>query len=258
MTMRSHSRHGRDDVAHGGGDRCRLRGPAHGRHLGAFRPPGGAGRARRRPAWPRCAAGKCPSSRPDWTSWWPRASLARHPALYGLGRRGGARAPSSCSCACRRHRVTTGRPTCPTWSRRRKKSGAQLMPGAIVVNKSTVPVGSATMVEEVIGRPDVRVVSNPEFLREGSAVQDSLHPDRLVVGADDAQGGRSGRRFVRRHRCAPHRHRCHHVRDDQVRLQRLLGHQAELRQCRRRPLRRGGSRRTRCDARTGVRQAHRF
>jgi UDPglucose 6-dehydrogenase len=68
-----------------------------------------------------------------------------------------------------------------------KEVGEQLMPGAIVVNKSTVPVGSATMVEEVIGRPDVRVVSNPEFLREGSAVQDSLHPDRLVVGADDAQ-----------------------------------------------------------------------
>ncbi len=68
-----------------------------------------------------------------------------------------------------------------------KEVGEHLMPGAIVVNKSTVPVGSATMVEEVIGRPDVRVVSNPEFLREGSAVQDSLHPDRLVVGADDAQ-----------------------------------------------------------------------
>ena len=60
-------------------------------------------------------------------------------------------------------------------------------PGAIVVNKSTVPVGSATMVEQVIGRPDIRVVSNPEFLREGTAVRDSLHPDRLVVGGDDTQ-----------------------------------------------------------------------
>jgi UDPglucose 6-dehydrogenase len=68
-----------------------------------------------------------------------------------------------------------------------KEVGPFLEPGAIVVNKSTVPVGSATLVEQVIGRPDIRVVSNPEFLREGTAVRDSLHPDRLVVGADDAQ-----------------------------------------------------------------------
>jgi UDPglucose 6-dehydrogenase len=68
-----------------------------------------------------------------------------------------------------------------------KEVGAHLEPGAIVVNKSTVPVGSATFVEQVIGRHDISVVSNPEFLREGSAVQDSLHPDRLIVGADDTQ-----------------------------------------------------------------------
>ncbi len=68
-----------------------------------------------------------------------------------------------------------------------KDIATHLEPGAIVVNKSTVPVGSATTVEQVIGRPDVGVVSNPEFLREGSAVLDSLSPDRIVVGADDAQ-----------------------------------------------------------------------
>lgn len=56
---------------------------------------------------------------------------------------------------------------------------------AIVVNKSTVPVGSTKVVERALKRPDVRVVSNPEFLREGSAVQDFLKPDRVVVGADD-------------------------------------------------------------------------
>ena len=68
-----------------------------------------------------------------------------------------------------------------------KEIAAHLEPGAIVVNKSTVPVGSATMVEQVIGRPDIGVVSNPEFLREGTAVLDSLNPDRIVVGADDPQ-----------------------------------------------------------------------
>ncbi len=55
----------------------------------------------------------------------------------------------------------------------------------IIVNKSTVPVGSTLVVERVLGRSDVTVVSNPEFLREGTAVPDSLHPERIVVGADD-------------------------------------------------------------------------
>ncbi|HUA96347.1 MAG TPA: UDP-glucose/GDP-mannose dehydrogenase family protein, partial [Acidimicrobiales bacterium] len=63
----------------------------------------------------------------------------------------------------------------------------RLAPGAVVVNKSTVPVGTALLVERVTGRADITVGSNPEFLREGTAVQDSLHPDRLVVGADDRQ-----------------------------------------------------------------------
>ncbi|MEM9037339.1 MAG: UDP-glucose/GDP-mannose dehydrogenase family protein [Actinomycetota bacterium] len=56
---------------------------------------------------------------------------------------------------------------------------------AIVVNKSTVPVGSTRVVERALGRPDVSVVSNPEFLREGSAVHDFFQPDRIVIGADD-------------------------------------------------------------------------
>lgn len=60
---------------------------------------------------------------------------------------------------------------------------------AIVVNKSTVPVGSARVVERVLRRPDVRVVSNPEFLREGSAIDDFLKPDRVVIGCDDRAAG---------------------------------------------------------------------
>ncbi len=69
--------------------------------------------------------------------------------------------------------------------------------GAIVVNKSTVPVGSTTHVERLLARSDVKVVSNPEFLREGSAIHDCLHPDRIVVGADDqAAAARVGELFA--------------------------------------------------------------
>ncbi|CAA9279088.1 MAG: UDP-glucose 6-dehydrogenase [uncultured Acidimicrobiales bacterium] len=63
--------------------------------------------------------------------------------------------------------------------------GPLLAPECIVVNKSTVPVGSTRVVEEVLGRDDVSVVSNPEFMREGSAVHDFLNPDRIVIGSHD-------------------------------------------------------------------------
>jgi UDPglucose 6-dehydrogenase len=62
---------------------------------------------------------------------------------------------------------------------------------AIVVNKSTVPVGTMERVRSIINRPGVRVVSNPEFLREGTALGDSLRPDRIVVGAEDREAANS-------------------------------------------------------------------
>ncbi len=64
----------------------------------------------------------------------------------------------------------------------------------VLVTKSTVPIGSgrwlASMIEDTLdanhrGEAHFAVVSNPEFLREGSAVQDFLHPDRVVLGSDD-------------------------------------------------------------------------
>ncbi len=65
-----------------------------------------------------------------------------------------------------------------------------LRPGTVVVNKSTVPVGSTARVARVLAEAgavsDVGVASNPEFLREGTAVRDFLHPNRIVIGADDA------------------------------------------------------------------------
>jgi UDPglucose 6-dehydrogenase len=60
----------------------------------------------------------------------------------------------------------------------------ELPPDCVVVNKSTVPVGTAQRTAELLDRSDVAVVSNPEFLREGSAVHDFMHPDRIVVGCD--------------------------------------------------------------------------
>jgi UDPglucose 6-dehydrogenase len=66
----------------------------------------------------------------------------------------------------------------------------------VVVNKSTVPVGSAYYVSTLVGEgideaggqgAEFRIASNPEFLREGSAVHDSLFPDRLVVGTDSRE-----------------------------------------------------------------------
>jgi len=60
---------------------------------------------------------------------------------------------------------------------------------AIIVNKSTVPVGSTRLVEQLVERSDITVVSNPEFLREGTAVNDFLNPDRIIIGADDQAAG---------------------------------------------------------------------
>src|SRR2546425_2944446 len=62
----------------------------------------------------------------------------------------------------------------------------------VIVNKSTVPVGTGEFVREVIERHQIQpvpfdVVSNPEFLREGSAIEDTLRPDRIVIGAPTQQ-----------------------------------------------------------------------
>jgi UDPglucose 6-dehydrogenase len=67
---------------------------------------------------------------------------------------------------------------------------------AVIINKSTVPVGSGDVVTRIIRnnlkRPEVpfAVVSNPEFLREGSAVQDFQNPDRVVLGSTDEEAAR--------------------------------------------------------------------
>jgi UDPglucose 6-dehydrogenase len=63
-----------------------------------------------------------------------------------------------------------------------------IRPGTVVVTKSTVPVGTGDEIERILreeGVSDVSVASNPEFLREGAAIADFKHPDRIVVGAED-------------------------------------------------------------------------
>ncbi len=73
--------------------------------------------------------------------------------------------------------------------------GRHLTSPKIVIDKSTVPVGTADRVREAIAEElkargvDIKfsVVSNPEFLKEGAAVEDFMRPDRIVIGADDAE-----------------------------------------------------------------------
>lgn len=58
-------------------------------------------------------------------------------------------------------------------------------PDSVIVVKSTVPVGTCQRIEGLLARADLLVASNPEFLREGSALRDFMEPDRIVVGASD-------------------------------------------------------------------------
>ena len=73
----------------------------------------------------------------------------------------------------------------------------------VVVNKSTVPVGTARQVARIISGinpgASFAVASNPEFLREGAAINDFMRPDRVVLGADSE----SGRRDPARHLPSP-------------------------------------------------------
>lgn len=85
----------------------------------------------------------------------------------------------------------------------------------VVVNKSTVPVGTADQVQQVLteqlvqrgfaadaaqrcqqGQPDFTVVSNPEFLKEGAAINDFMRPNRIVIGLDDSPAGRQAHAYM--------------------------------------------------------------
>src|SRR6516165_853131 len=118
-----------------------------------------------------CATATFPYSSQTSTAWSPPTCA-----------RGGSISPPTC-------RSRSPRPTpCSSPSARRR--GAAAVSGfTVVVTKSTVPVGTGDEVERIMSetRPDadLAVVSNPEFLREGAAIQDFKHPDRIVVGTAD-------------------------------------------------------------------------
>ncbi|MFC6487904.1 UDP-glucose dehydrogenase family protein [Nitratireductor sp. GCM10026969] len=97
--------------------------------------------------------------------------------------------------------ITVGTPSAPTGGidlthvfSAARQIAPHLKRGAVIVIKSTVVVGTAQRVREMIARErgafDIRVASNPEFLREGSAMRDFAEPDRIVLGADDARSRR--------------------------------------------------------------------
>ena len=111
----------------------------------------------------------------------------RPPRAGGRGRRGVHR---------RRHAVAARRRPCRSQLclPAAREIAAALDGFTVVVTKSTVPVGTGDEVERIIreARPDAdfAVVSNPEFLREGAAIQDFKRPDRIVVGTETSAPAR--------------------------------------------------------------------
>jgi len=75
---------------------------------------------------------------------------------------------------------------------------ANAKPGDVIVGKSTVPVGTAARLAEQLAAvaPEVTLAWNPEFLREGFAVQDTVSPDRLVYGVPDGEAGERAARIL--------------------------------------------------------------
>ena len=123
-----------------------------------------------------------------------------------------------------------------------------------IVMKSTVPVGTGASIRRQLaelGKTGLAYVSNPEFLKEGSAVDDFMHPDRVVVGADpdSVWAGDAVVAALRAARLPDRAHRRRLRRDDQARFERLPGNQDLLHQRDRQRLR-GGRRGRRARSRS--------
>ena len=88
-----------------------------------------------------------------------------------------------------------------------KNIGLYMQAPKVIVDKSTVPVGTALKVKKAIQEQltarqkndlEFSVVSNPEFLKEGAAVEDFMRPDRIVIGTDDDQAGQNAKKLIRK------------------------------------------------------------
>ena len=97
----------------------------------------------------------------------------------------------------------------PIWNtseRRPRVSPKRWIAFKIIVTKSTVPVGTADQIKQWIAEETAQpfaVVSNPEFMKEGAAVEDFMKPDRVVLGGDNAEALATLQRTVRSVSSAP-------------------------------------------------------
>ena len=188
--------------------------------------PGGAARAQRRSG--------CTS----------RPSSARRSSTRGC-----------CSSPSARRRPTPATPTC----RRCTRSSTRSRPPTehALVMKSTVPCGTGAAIQRVFGeqgKAGLRYVSCPEFLKEGSAVEDFLHPDRVVVGDDGDWAGDAVVELYAPLQAPLGAHRHRQRRDDQARRQRLPRDEDLVHQRDRQRLRGDRRRRRRGRARDGPRR----
>ena len=148
----------------------------------------------------RAAPGRDPDPRAGpRRRWSSRASRAGRLTLRRSAPPRPPARPSSSTCACPRRRATTAPPTSATSRPRPARSARTCQPEAIVVNKSTVPVGSTSVVEQVLGRGDVQRGLQPRVPPRGHRRSTtSCNPDRVVIGADDQARGDPRRRALPR------------------------------------------------------------
>ena len=207
------------------------------------------------------------STSPGWTSWSPSNVKAGRLSFTHRSRRARSRDADAVFIAVGTPVAARRRPCRPDLrlSPPPRRSRARINGYTVVVTKSTVPVGTGREVArdhpQDAGRTaEFDVASNPEFLREGSAIEDFMRPDRVVIGVESERARDGDARALPAALPDRDADRVHQHRDrraDQVRRQRLPGDQDHLHQRDRRPVREGRRRRARRGARHRPRRPHR-